>query len=373
MPSVVPSVGPTAAFTASPPAPIYASWAPLAFPEPTPHVYGGSGVAAAVAFRGAYVAVGGVNGGCCDGGFSTDTHGVVWRSSDGLAWTLEPRAAVFDLARISGLATDGRTLVAVGARMLDSTIEPGNVDPHGAAWTSTDGRTWTRVTGMPWLSSIVHAEGAFLALTESEVGTGIWRSVDGRSWSQVAGQGAFGPGIVQALAATPVGLVAVGWMGVDPDSQAAVSWQSVDGVTWTRAPTQDSLDGASMTSIAVSGSTIVAVGDRPDAAAAWWSTDGLTWSPSGSSILDVTGGSVDRLVSGNRGLIATGIVEGTASDTYPVWASADGRTWQEIDARLFGNGPTVSCAVDRGVALTVFGEGFDATVGREVPAAWDVR
>lgn len=356
------------------PVAVYSHWQSLAVPEPLPHVYGGSMVEAAISFRGAYLAVGFVNGGCCDGSFSTDTRGVVWSSTDGLSWSLEPRAATFDLAHLTGLATDGRLVVAIGFQNLDSRAMPGSVDSRGAVWTSTDGRTWTRVTGVPRFSSVVQADGAFLASAFETVGPEIWRSADGRSWHRLAGPDVLGTGTLEQLVATPVGIVAVGWTGSDPDRQAAVSWRSLDGLSWTRAPAQASLEGAAMTKVAVSGGAIVAVGLRPDSAAAWWSTDGLTWTRSDETTMSSPGRSLFTLVAGAEGFITSGVIEhGSDMPTYPVWASRDGRTWGLIDAPLVGNGPSIRCAVDRGTGLTVFGDGFDLPAGGEVPAAWDVR
>jgi hypothetical protein len=363
-----PILGPTTASSIVVP---YTAWRAIAIPEPTPIVYGGSSVEAALAFGSGYLAVGQVNGGCCDASFSTDTHGVVWRSTDGLRWTMEARAKSFDLAHLTGIATDGRTVIIAGSLMLDSTYYPGQIDPKGAVWTSEDGQTWTRTTGMPTFSNVVHAAGAYLGVTQEPIPDPVWRSVDGRTWTPAAGPKELGPGTISDLIATPLGLIAVGSTET-PAQATAVSWRSLDGRSWTRSSVQASLVGASMSRVAASGSMIVATGRGPDLARVWWSTDGLNWTADRDDVFGAPASSIDGLVSGSSGFVVSGTID-QDSPPFGVWASSDGRGWGIVESTLKDGGPSELCAIDRGSELTLFGVAFDAARGRAVPAAWAVR
>ena len=175
------------------------------------------------------------------------------------------------------------------------------------------------------------------------------------------------------LVATPIGIVAVGSAGSPNDgSPGAASWRLVAGRSWTRSPAQPSLEAATMTRVAVSGRTIVALGSGPDSAAAWWSTDGLTWTAAGQPVFAVSGSSIQGLVAGSRGFVAEALIEGQSDGSWVVAASADGGAWTAIDAPFHGGGPTTLGGVDRGVGLTVFGDAFTQAAG-PMPAAWDVR
>jgi len=357
--------------TPTPAPPIFTSWAPLTLPEPRPHVFGGSSVAAAVAFQGGYLAVGGVHGGCCTGGFTHDTHGVVWRSGDGLAWDLDPTDPVFDLAALQGLATDGRRLVAIGALMLDSTEYPGDADPHGAAWVSDDGRTWELVEDLPLFETIVAIDGAFAALPFPDAGAEIWRSVDGRTWTRTSTWQELGPGVIRDMIPAPVGVVAVGSADDASGSTTGVSWLSVDGTHWRRAPNQVSLLGVSLAQVVVSGSVLVALGRGPMADVLAWSEDGLTWTRVIEQPL-ADGFSLEAVFGSARGFVVSGSHE-VGDESVPfVWTSAGGRTWVAVDAPADA-GPGELVALDRGGSLTVFGERLDQAVERRVPTAWDVR
>ena len=367
------SIPPAPRASTVPPAVPYTDWTELAFPEPTPHVYGGSSVEAAIAFEGGYLAVGQVNGGCCDASFSTDTHGVIWRSSDGRAWSIEPRSKVFDLAHLSDIATDGRTIVISGTRMLDSTYYPGEVDPKGAVWTSDDGRTWTRFTGMPRFTAVVYGAGTFLGVTDEALPDLVWSSVDGRRWSPVSAGKALRPGAINDLVVTPLGISAVGSTDAIGGGAAGVSWRSLDGRTWIRSSDQPSLVGGTMTRVAAAGTSLVASGSGPDAAVVWWSTDGLIWAKVDGSVFGSAPIlSVDGLTAGPRGLLAAGTIS-AESPSFGLWASQDGRAWAKLETPFQDGGPSQLSAIERGDGLIVFGDAYDPLKGRLVPAAWDVR
>ena len=350
--------------------PVFSRWQRLDIPEPLPHVYGGSDIVGAASIGAGYVAVGSVIGGCCDGGFSTDSHGVVWRSADGITWQLEPRTAVFDLAHLVGLASNGHRLVAIGATITD---DAGLATYHGSVWTSDDGLAWQRQAVEPMFNAVTATADGFVAATGGSEGPEVWASTDGLHWSLVVTSSALGPGVVEAMAATPAGTVAVGsGSPADASMPVAAAWRSVDGVQWLLALSQPSLAGASMDAIAVSGSSIVAVGnDAGFGAAVWRSEDGLTWTRALGSAMAVAGTSILGVVGGRRGFIVVGSIEGNIPGRI-AWQSADGIAWSELDAPA-GLGVDRLTGVQAGDAIVLFTRVFDERLGRAVPQAWAVR
>jgi hypothetical protein len=96
-----PTPGPSQV-TSLPQSRMFAGWERVAMPDPTPHTYGGEAAADVVAFKGGYIAVGGIFGGCCTGAYTTDTRAAVWRSADGVHWELEPHRPAFALGTWKG-------------------------------------------------------------------------------------------------------------------------------------------------------------------------------------------------------------------------------------------------------------------------------
>ena len=274
------SASPSASITAST---VFATWARAVMPDPTPHVHGGEWARAVVEFKGAYYAFGFINGGCCDGGYSTDTRALVWRSLDATGWAAVPNQAAFAEGRMNAAAADGTRIVVVGT--LDVQSAGGPADHRGAAWTSTDGMTWRLVLDVPMFEDVIASpSGEFLAVAPYPDGPYVWRSTDGASWSRLASANAFGAGTIASLRSTQAGFVAVGW-APGPDAADgsptfdAAAWTSGDAKAWTRAPDQASLRLARMADVAYLGGRLVAVGanEAGDGSLAWTSTDGLTW------------------------------------------------------------------------------------------------
>lgn len=154
-----------------------------------------------------------------------------------------------------------------------------------------------------------------------------WTSADGRVWdrhappaSQIAPEAT-----VSAIAATSEGFVMVG-----TDAKGApAAWTSPDGTTWQQHRMRGAGDPAS---VAVRGSTVVAVGSADDAYAAWSSSDsGRTWSRSKAVPKPGDDGDFSRyltsVAASPRGFTAIGSY--WADDWRPVaYESRNGRTWR---------------------------------------------
>lgn len=152
---------------------------------------------------------------------------VVWASSDGVTWTRVPHDEdVFGgegFQKMSGVATGGSGLVAVGEFELDNT-------GRAQVWNSPDGYTWSRV---PYDDAIFGPDPALdadRAMTDVAtldsgliaVGTGTWISPDGHTWTRIADH--LLDGFRDIIADGP-GLIAVG--GSETEDGKAVAAVSI--------------------------------------------------------------------------------------------------------------------------------------------------
>jgi hypothetical protein len=145
---------------------------------------------------------------------------VVATSIDGFSWT-ETMPGAMTGATIGGLAAGPARLVAVG-----------QVAGQPAVWTSSDGRTWTRISSPPTGGTL-----------------------------------------------TDVAQVDANWVAVGSGAGRAMAWTSSDGTAWRPVPAGAGLDGSTVDRIEVVGSEFVALGQStPRDGAAWLSVDGTSWS-----------------------------------------------------------------------------------------------
>lgn len=333
-PTALPASPTPSALPSIPLSETYSIWHRVEMPDPTPHVYGGEWAADIVAFNGGFVAVGFINGGCCDGGFTTDTRAVVWTSPDGASWQLEPDVPAFALSHMVAAATDGRRIVAVGFRNVESTAFPGSAEPRRATWVSTDGTTWTaEFNDLQPFYSIAFHDGRFrAAVAYGDAGPEIWSSADGTSWTRDAGAETLGPGKLNLLRETELGLVAAGFTDGPPAqdgsyTQVAVTWLSDGKGRWQRSPDQAALQNAHIDDLAAIDGRLVAIGGNWDTegGVSWMSDDGLTWTPIDDPALAADCGIPNRLIAVSDGLLAIGAT--CADAQFRAWTSPDGSRW----------------------------------------------
>jgi len=150
-----------------------------------------------------------------DGGFFAvgfqDLAARVWRSADGLGWTVvDPRIGPFNLMSV---AASSRGFVVAGLG--------GTTRRLWTVWASPDGAAWTQAS-LPveledehiGLRSLVAVDNGFLGASER----GIWASPDGLDWVKVAGEmDAFYAVAVRSGRAVATGndpeMVPVAWTG----------------------------------------------------------------------------------------------------------------------------------------------------------------
>ena len=269
----------------------------------------------------------------------------VWTSADGLNWNRVVAAE----ATLGGpgyqamlrIANGGPGLVAVG---LDDPT--GEVDWDAAVWTSPDGVTWTRVPHdeavfggerIQVMWGVSSAAGGLIAVgldrSGGDVDAAAWTSSDGVTWTRVPHDETLfgGPGNQRMLdiVSGDAGVVVVGLDELDGDSDAAV-WTSPDGVTWIRAVNPEAVFGGdgeqAMTGVEWSGSTLVAVGTDGSAGdndgAVWTSTDGLTWAKVEDTAGAFGGANAQRMAKlaiGDLGLVAVGSDSAAGDLDAAVW------------------------------------------------------
>jgi hypothetical protein len=246
-------------------------------------------------------------------------HGLLWTSADGLAW----RAAADVLTGSTGVvdvASGPHAFVVVGAMKLRADAS-GYRRTVGAAWTSGDGRAWSRVV-LPSASfvgdfqptTVAFLGSRFVALgrasgSGSPAGMLVWTSADGTTWRRGRDFAIPATGAINEMALGPGGrLVAVGsWSSTAPAK--AVAFHSLDGLNWARVPDGGAFASAVMRGLACDVDGCVAVGDAPGASpstgATWTSADGLAWARSGSTTGAAAIG-MGRVALTSRGAVALG-------------------------------------------------------------------
>ncbi|MBO2458965.1 hypothetical protein [Actinomadura violacea] len=345
----------------------------------------------------------------------------VLRSADGRTW--QPSGTVAAPVRSSGLAVaaggavtvagrqggdaylSGVNLAAVpGAVHVELAIRSlaagpgravavGSTNGGAAAWSSPDGRGWTRgqvpvaagrladvaFGGQGWLAvgRTAGARPAALALT----------SRDGALWQRA--QVPAGP--LAAVASGPAGYVAVG---------GAAAWRSSDLKAWKRAPVAGNL-----VDVAAAGSGYVAVGGRDGKPAAWTSPDGAKWTPTAAvppaagpltqvaargNTLVAAGTGPALLVSADAGRTWTqrtppGARQITAATATPqgfmvaataapggaaVFGSPDGNGWHRVPARGLGGRGNRRLTAMTSAGGTVLATGTGVRGGAETPLLW---
>ncbi len=389
-PSLLPTASPTPVLSTSPlpESPIFTAWSRVDLPDPAPDEFGGTITRGLVRFGDRWIAVGFVNGGCCAGGYSEATRGVLWTSSDGEHWALVPPQESLAHARIYSVATNGKAIVAVG--IVEVLTNDGAADPllQPASWYSTDGTTWHLVGNAPSLALVTAAGGRFVAASDADRMVTFYTSVDGHAWSQTSG---IGPGEadpkgnacgVLGLAGRPDGwVVAVGDV-TEPDAggggtDSATIWSAFDpeaGIEMT-----SNTDGAWMNGVVVQDGGWRAVGSTIDGTTVLsWSLSGDA-SPSQPSTVeqDANGGiQVQQVVMAGDAVVVTG--SGPAEAGLPgggtivprIWVNLGSAWYRVTDPALLSARPELSVAAwdESGSRMLLMSSASDGT--HPIPVLW---
>ena len=161
-----------------------------------------------------------------------ERHARLWTSSDGAKWQpVADESDAFADAEVRSIADTGHGLVAVGL------VGSAQRSTGSVAWTSPDGRTWTRapsepsrqyhgkirMTDVTAVGSQLIAVGNYVGLQR---GTAIsWVSDDGMHWREARSAPVQEQGEIYAVTPGGPGLIAVGSFGA-PDDYIPTVWLS---------------------------------------------------------------------------------------------------------------------------------------------------
>ena len=274
-------------------------------------------------------------------GEGIDMTTTIWFSSDGFVW--------IEVDMISGIGLTSVVYahdlyVAVGRRDL------GGLQTSPTVWTSTDGRTWTVATVLApttadgpaytgsWMIDVAATATGFVAIGQSAGAGAVWMSTDGNTWTAVSGT-PFGSDAVdlRAISFGQGDLVAIGHTATDADAPGPLrTWWSTDGETWTEAPPDAQFDvlgeGPLGARVVWHDDHYVLLGTLFEGPRAWTSADGKAWNP--AVALPHEGGAgwghiLDVATDGST-LIAVGDYEDGDGRGASIWASDDGETWGQV-------------------------------------------
>jgi hypothetical protein len=272
----------------------------------------------------------------------------------------------------------------------------GRAGSDAVAWTSVDGRTWTRSTVGRLVIGASAGEPermATIATTPSGLVAGgsagpelgdryarLWRSADGAAWTPISDSEAFVGGEVVAIVAHPGGdgvapgggLLALGRLGTGQRATGSVAWTSTDGEAWLRSE-DPALAGGLVAAVVATPEGWLAVGSDADEreAVAWQSADGRAWTRAPGEPARLHVGEKIRMtdvVVTAEGYVAIGNFVGVQFGEGTSWRSNDGVTWVQapIQAAL-GQGEPEAVVAWRDRLVIVGSRGAPDDY---IPSAW---
>lgn len=252
-------------------------------------------------------------------------HPQAWTSADGTAWAARSVATLGD-----GAVAERMTTVAAS---VDGFVAGGSLGPelferHARFWQSADGLTWQPVADDPAtfadaeVRAIVPFGSGYVAVgitgsVQDVTGSVAWTSADGRTWTRIDAPDLARGRAVALVEAPWGGLVAVG-SGLNEEE--ALAWTSPDGRSWSLAPSEPSRQYPGkirMTDVAVAGDEIVGVGNyvgvQFGTATSWVTRDGRTWAQARDAPVQQQG-EIYAAVAAPPGIVAVGSMG--APDNY---------------------------------------------------------
>lgn len=345
--------GPTASPTTEP-MPTASVWTGLLWSDPVVPTPETSWITDIVRWRDGYVGVGGTNAPLGSG------LGTVFASTDGLHWTITFQADLPQGWYFEHVVPLGEGLLAVSnMRGISCPADTSPCPPEGAdlsnrLWYSNDGAKWSQIDSLSWRAALGTGVGSLKVVGGREgvvavalSGDLVVSSTDGKMWRRVAGLPAVTRAVIRDVAAYRGGFVIVGRDG-EPDPSAQVgpqptpgvgrpaAWVSTDGVTWMAAQVPGSnVAGGELRSVAAGAHGLFATGiataiqdPLQPPTNGWASADGTTWRLVGQLAADLpdtellVGDGVHMLILGSESL---------GSPTLSAWVSSDGAAWTRLN------------------------------------------
>jgi hypothetical protein len=324
----------------------------------------------------------------------TARHPTIWTSDDGATWERLPDSVAFVSQRdrweenVLDVVASERGFVAVGVEEFDDASSA-----DAAAWSSPDGRSWTRSTVEDGLGrtmdQVIATAGGFVAIGEAGYdfhagfgeGTAVWTSPDGATWSRLPDREAppRGTRLRSAIAGSGVYLASAGFehaQGQEAEPRPPVTdgiWRSTDAIHWkpiAGTPLGVGDIVAAPGGFLAMGSTALDAASGATSVTAWGSTDGTSWIPVGlprppevPAAVGLYGG---RLVTGGAGMLAFGERDDDFSTVG--WSSPDGGIWTPLALTPALKGAHIERAVPVGGAILLLGQ--SQASGVATPAMW---
>jgi hypothetical protein len=305
---------------------------------------GARGYASLTVFQGSLVYIAGTSSPIADPAFARND---VWKSADGVNWTL-----------ITGAAPFSKRLRHVAFVMNDKLWVMGGQVPDGAngtlwaldAWSSVNTAAWTKELtgglGATYLAQIVQQSDRVTLVGGIQRGysNNVWRTLNGSDWTELSAHAQFSPRATRGVSFDGHVWIIGGATteGTQSGARSNEIWRSDDGTDWTRVATQGTIfsprDGHCVVvfndKLWVIGGwdgEIGAGGTQTRLNDVWSSDDGVTWTKH-----DPTGGVIFAPVVGhdvvafqNKLWVIAGNVQND-TDSSEVWSSDDGDTWTPV-------------------------------------------
>jgi hypothetical protein len=305
-----------------------------------------------------------------------------WFSPNAQSWLPEGAFPLQEGDRVTAVTASATGFVAVGQNAI------GGVQDTPVVWTSTDGKTWQRMSDATigltvkggQVTGITHAasSGNVTVITGTLAGGGsaTWRSGDGGlNWTQVTIPAAAGQGTaVAGLAPLKTGFVAVRAVG----GATGAVYTSANGTMWKQTATLATANGDALTIGQVSGGPAGAVveGTADNLVLTFLSANGTTWTgtnPIGAATERVTGAA---LTSGGKAVVAgtsTGTVSGSTAQQQPLLAVAGAQGGPaQVNVRAIAGSTTPETGINAIAATSAASSATEIAVGSAngLPALW---
>lgn len=270
----------------------------------------------------------------------------MWKSSDGINWTLTNGNAFPPRFRHASFVLNGRLWV-FGGQMSDGA---GGTKWALDAW-STDGvqvrDESTRGLDASYLTKVVEQTGpdrvTLIGGIQRGYSSNVWQTTDGSNWSALSANAQFSPRAASGVSFAGQVWIIGGTTTEKPEGGISNEiWRSANGTEWTRVVPSTIFPPRSGHAVVVFHDQLWVIGGWEDIPAAggtdvrlndiWSSADGVAWTkhePTNGTVFSRRVGH-DVVVFQDKLWVIAGNLQ-TETDSNEVWSSADGDTWTQVN------------------------------------------
>jgi hypothetical protein len=210
----------------------------------------------------------------------------VWKSSDGISWTLVTATTPFAGYIGTAVTSFAGKLYVIAGDNVDGTWTAAKI------WSSTNGKTWTAAT-LPFKERAWPGVGVFngtlyiiggrqLSSATSKPVADIWTSTDGTTFTRQTASAPWGNLYEEKLLPLRGAFYLIGgahWINDTTEHVAKNVWKSTDGISWVKLDTTIPMYSLGYAEDAVVSNGKMWISDSNDQGSnkLWSSTDGVTW------------------------------------------------------------------------------------------------